>query len=123
VGYRLEIDEFANSGYEKGIYASKLFGYVEDDSELSSYKYLKDNHILQQEFNEECVKNDTCFFGYGVEPKFVLSAEQFRQFMKLYEEDLRKFRDIEYINCLSDEEQIRYSNMLLSENPKMITWW
>ena len=123
MGYRLEISELTNSGVKEGIYASKLFGYVDDESELSSYKFLKDNHILEKEFDEECVKNDTCFFGYGSEPKFTLTPEQFRMFMKLYEEDLLTFRNTDYVDLLWEEEQERYRDMLLSENPKIITWW
>lgn len=124
MGYRLEIREVTNSGPKEGIYASKLFGYVcGDERDLSSYKYLKDNHILEREFDEECVKNDTCFFGYGCEPKFILTAEQFREFMKKYEEDLWMFRNQHYVNLLWEEEQEHYHDMLLNENPKIITWW
>ena len=123
MGYRLEIRELTNSGDEKKIYASKLFGYVDDESELSSYKYLKDNHILEKQFDEECVKNDNCFFGYGVEPEFILTAQQFREFMEKYEEDLLKFRNKKYKDCLWGEEQKIYDDMLLSKNRKMITWW
>ena len=123
MGYRLEISELTDSGVKKGVYASKLFGYVDDESELSSYKFLKDNHFLEKEFDEDDVKNDNCFWGYGIEPEFILTAEQFRTFMKLYEEDLLKFRNIEYKECMFEEEQKRYNDMLLSENPKMITWW
>ena len=123
MGYRLQIIELTDSGDEKSIYASKLFGYVDDESELSSYKYLKVNHILEREFDEESIKNDNCFWGYGIEPEFILTAEQFRTFMKLYEEDLLKFRNIEYKKCMFEDEQKLYNDMLLSENSKMITWW
>ena len=56
MGYRLQICELRDSGVEKDVYASKLFGYVDDESELSSYKFLKDNHFLEKEFDEESVK-------------------------------------------------------------------
>ena len=123
MGYRLEIIEIDNNDKEiRSIYASKLFGYT-PAIKLKCYYWLKDNKFLEQYYDKEVVDTDTCFWGYGIEPIFKLTASQFIEFMKLYEEDYEKHRGYLYTDCLYYEENEVYKEILESNNNKMITWW
>ena len=74
MGYRLAISEL-----EQVYYGSKLFGYVHEEI-LKSYKYLKDI---------EAIKGDEQW-EYGFYNPIVLSIKEFKDFRKLYAEDLEE---------------------------------
>ena len=72
-------------------YGTKLYGYVNDESKLLSYEYLKRigklDEIVTLDINNfetvEDIKWDYCFDCH-----FVLTAEQFSTFIGLYAQDL-----------------------------------
>lgn len=74
MGYRLAVSEV-----EQVYYGTKLFGYVHEET-LKSYKYLKDI---------EAIKGDEQW-DYGFDNPIVLSIKEFKDFRKLYAEDLKE---------------------------------
>ena len=89
MGYRLSIE--CKNNPELRYYGTKLYGYVEDESKLLSYEYLKRigklDEIVNLDVNNfesvEDIKWDYCFDCH-----FVLTAEQFATFIGLYAQDL-----------------------------------
>ena len=75
MGYRLAISEL-----EQVYYGTKLFGYVDDETNLKSFKYLKDIDVI---------KGDE-IWDYGFDNPIVLSIKEFKDFRKLYAEDLEE---------------------------------
>lgn len=51
MGYRLDIIEKGNED-KRSIYCSKLYGYVEDEAQLLSYKYLNEKHKFDDVFDD-----------------------------------------------------------------------
>jgi hypothetical protein len=103
MGYRLEISEiqYKASG-------GKLFGYV-DKEKLLSHKWLLDKGFID---GDE-------YWNYGCNPQIVLTAEEFREFFKLYGEDLKNFYKYD-INEIIDKD---LEDLLKSKNDKLLEWW
>lgn len=118
MGYRLEVNEKANYT-TKPVYASKLYGYVEDETQLLSYKYLNDLHKFDDVFDD----TSNPFFGYGIEPEIELTAEEFRDFVLLYFADLLYYRKTNYMQLLTSAERDRFQEIYYSHYNKIITWW
>jgi len=78
LGYRLDI---VTVGKEKSLCCGKLYGYVEDEAQLLSYQWLKDNGYME---GDEV-------FTYGYEGNIVLWGYDLKKFLALYKEDLKKF--------------------------------
>lgn len=89
MGYRLSIECDGNPDLH--YYGTKLYGYVNDESKLLSYEYLKRigklDEIAAMDINNfetvEDIKWDYCFDCH-----FTLTAEQFATFIGLYAQDL-----------------------------------
>lgn len=77
MGYRLAI---LCPGVGKSPDLGKFYGYVIHDK-LKSIKYLIDNHLLPDDDPDIFYYNE---FG----PDIILTAEQFREFIDLYQEDI-----------------------------------
>lgn len=118
MGYRLDIIEKENED-KRSIYCSKLYGYVEDETQLLSYKYLNDLHKFDDVFDD----TTNPFFGYGIEREIELTAEEFRDFMLLYVADLLYYRKSRYMQLLSPTEYERFEEIYYSHYNKIITWW
>lgn len=58
----------------------KFYGYVKHD-DLKSIKYLVDNHLVPDD-------DPDIFYYQEYGPDIVLTAEQFREFIDLYQEDV-----------------------------------
>lgn len=108
MGYRLEISET-----EYKACGGKLFGYC-DEEELKSHKYLLDKGYLD---GDE-------YFNYGFEGNIVLRADEFKEFIKLYNEDMNEQRApygcIEK-DCIINSEDIQ--ELLKSDKDKLIQWY
>lgn len=103
MGYRLEISEIKYKAC-----GGKLFGYC-DETRLKSYKYLLDKGYLD---GDE-------YFSYGFYGNIPLSAEEFKEFIELYNEDcneISKTKDI-VINSKDIKE------LLENDNDKLLQWW
>lgn len=107
MGYRLEITDERN--IELSFYGTKLFGYVKDNCNLLSFKYLKSIGKI----------NDDNVFDYGYCNAFTLTAEQARRFVKLYGDDYYA----EYNEPLSDVNGYEdLENVLATGNNKIVSW-
>lgn len=118
MGYRLDVREKLNDD-KRSIYCSKLYGYVDDETQLLSYKYLNELHKFDDVFDDPA----NPFFGYGIEPEIELTAEEFRDFMLLYVADLLYYRKSKYMQLLSQVERERFQEIYYSDYNKIITWW
>lgn len=74
MGYRLSIIDIAEPNYY--FYGTKLYGYV-DSEKLTSKAFLKEIYP-DYDLDASMWEGDPCF---------ILTAEQFRQFIALYSED------------------------------------
>ena len=103
MGYRLEISELKYKAC-----GGKLYGYV-DETKLKSYKYLLDKGYL---YGDE-------YFNYGFSGDIVLTDEEFKEFVKLYNEDCNdeKMPKDWFIN----QEEIK--ELLESNQDKVLQWW
>lgn len=100
MGYRLNV-KCNDTGLE--FYGTKLYGYVNDERTLKSYKYLK--QIGKFNGNEH--------FDYRYENKLVLSFLDFSRFIKLYFYDLQQ-----------TDEKLNLELRELSKQPGDKTiWW
>ena len=103
MGYRLNIDEHK-------YYGTKLYGYV-NEKQLKSYKYLEKNKIID---------GDECWFD-GTENRIFLQPDEFKKFIKLYNQDINKeYADKRNKDWFINEKEIQ--ELLESENPKIIYW-
>lgn len=75
MGYRLEISKIKYSTC-----GGKLYGYTETDN-LKSFKYL---------YNKGYLEGDE-YWSYGCNPQIVLSATEFKEFIRLYIDDLKEY--------------------------------
>lgn len=80
MGYKLDVTtEDGRLSY----YGTKLYGYVHDEKELASYRYLEKIGKLDPE--------QYYFWGEGSDHEMRLTKEEFAEFAKLYEQDVRSF--------------------------------
>lgn len=79
MGYRLAVDQV---GGTLSYYGTKLYGYVEDETALKSYKFLRDNGYFD---------DDDILFTYGASHDTVMDVCEFRKFAMLYNEDLNEY--------------------------------
>ena len=100
MGYRLEISEI---NYKAS--GGKLFGYV-DKEKLKSHKWLLEKGFID---GDE-------YWDYGCNPQIVLNHEEFKEFIKLYKEDLKEFYQY-------DLEELFFKDLLENDNDKLLEWW
>lgn len=81
MGYRLEVSKVVYTGCCGG----KLYGYIDDETlrQCKSWQWLKRKGFID-EFDE-------FDWDYGFEHRFVLSNNEFKEFIKLYINDKKKF--------------------------------
>ena len=85
MGYRPTINckELGSSCY---LELGKFYGYVKLEN-LKSIKWLIDNKF----FNEEEIEDPYMAFIGGYGPSYNFTAEEFREFIKLYEKDINEY--------------------------------
>ena len=109
MGYRPEFKDTENP--DLCFYGTKLYGYV-NEKELSSYQYL---------LSIEKVTSDD-IWDYAFPHEMVLTAEQFRVFMKLYEKDFDKEAGFE--GCLAAYADYKnIEELLKTDSDKHIEWF
>lgn len=80
MGYRLDVH---TEDGRISFYGTKLYGYVKDEEDLASYRYLdKIGKIDPEQYY---------LWDYGCENEMRLTKEEFAEFAKLYEQDSRTF--------------------------------
>lgn len=88
MGYRLSIE--CKNNPELRYYGTKLYGYVNKESDLLSYKYLlkigKIHEIAKENPYYETI-NDI-IWDYGCDNEVCLTSEQFAEFVEHYSQDL-----------------------------------
>lgn len=109
MGYRPEIKDLRNP--DLCFYGTKLYGYVADESELPSYQYLIQIGKLTHEDD---------YWGYGFTHEMTLTAEEFRKFMELYEQDFDEFGGFGKLSEYHDYNIIQ--ELLESGSDKHIEW-
>lgn len=108
MGYRLEIQRIKPSEY----YGTKLYGYSVDLEKLKSYQLLKQLGKV----------DGTEYWSYGFKGNIILNAKEFKQFIKLYDEDLfnnpiyRQMEKNEFINLPEIQK------LLKSKEDKLLNW-
>lgn len=85
----------------------KFYGYVKLDN-LKSIKWLIDHNKLEEYDNDPDIAFGTCG------PEIVFTANEFREFIDLYQED---------INNYDYENNISGINYTTEPNFKMSDWW
>lgn len=117
MGYRPAII-CGNESYEFG----KFYGYIGKTEELKSIKWLKENNKIDDA--------TTLFWaGFCFGPQISFSAEEFREFIDLYEQDINNY-DFSNINNfitypkpykLSDSWD-KFKEIYNNDKPKIIEW-
>ena len=108
MGYRPEIRDLQNPNLR--FYGTKLYGYVSDDLELPSRRYLISIGKVEE--------GD--FWDYPFPHEMTLTAEQFRKFMELYEKDFDEYGEFGKLSEYHDYNVIQ--ELLKSESDKHIEW-
>lgn len=80
MGYRLEVSELKH----KQTYG-KLYGYCENEKELKSYKWLEKKGFLKDVGDN--------WYDYYENPQIILSPNEFKEFITLYNEDCNNFEN------------------------------
>lgn len=117
MGYRLDV-QCVNSPLD--FYGTKLYGYVEDEEELQSYKYLqKIGKINHDEYYP--------VWFYGCDNQMTLSKEEFEKFARLYEQDMRTFitpylREIGHDENFSWADCTNMEEIIAADGDKIISW-
>ena len=102
MGYRLGIIEKKES-----YYGTKLFGY-EEHSKLESFKYLMELGKVEEDD----------YFDYSTNQSITLSDTEFREFIKLYNEDLNNF--CEFNNEFINDKEIQ--KLMDTRYDKILEW-
>ena len=108
MGYRLEVTQV---GGTLSYYGTKLYGYVEDETALKSYKFLRDNGYFDA---------DDVVFTYGASHDTVMDVVDFRVFAELYNEDLNEY--CEEKDFFINDETIRKILELYDYDRVVISW-
>ena len=104
---------------DKKIRLGKFYGYVDLDY-LKSIKWLIEHKKIEDD--------TTLIFDYSnTEPTIEFTAEEFREFFDLYEEDIKDFRfDLSYIKYPSNyrfmEHYPELKEIYDNDEPKVIDW-
>ena len=108
MGYRPAIIEIEYKP-ERDWYGTKLYGYVDDTYALESCKYLLEIGAITDDYA----------WGYGCDGDVVLTAKEFREWIRLYDEDLK--REMGYsLEVMQEWEKLK--RMIDSDNDKLIQW-
>ena len=95
----------------------KFYGYVKLD-DLKSIEWLK-NHKSE-------IDTDYFDFGYLYSPTISFTADEFREFMDIYEKDINDYQDYDYISYpkpykISDYYK-EYRDIYDNDLDKIIKW-
>jgi hypothetical protein len=107
MGYRPDIMDTKRP--ELRFYDTKLYGYV-DHEQLSSFKYL----LSIGKVDEDVI------WDYSWQNEMILTAEEFRKFMPLYEKEFDELMSFGKLKDYYDYNIIQ--ELLKTDNDKHIEW-
>lgn len=111
MGYRLGVKTIDENDNIKDIYyGTKLYGYV-DEQDLLSFKYL----VILNKLDEDA------YFNYGASHRIFLTYDEFKLFIYLYNEDLKKYRS-EYFKNEPDNTFLKEFYNLDDECMYILEW-
>ena len=103
MGYRLEISKMKHA-----YCAGKLYGYTTEE-DLKSYKWLLEHEYITEKES----------WTYECNPQIVLNAKEFKEFIELYNEDLKEeYKETE--DFLIDDEKMQE---LINDNCDKVLEW
>lgn len=111
MGYRLEVSKITQV-----FYGTKLFGNYENE-ELKSYKWLQDNGYIDYD--------EYFYFGYGFEGNIVMDVKDFKEFAKVYNDDLNRLeKDYKWFkkDVFINEKAIKKIFKMRDYEKIMISW-
>jgi hypothetical protein len=110
MGYRLEISEINYKAC-----GGKLFGYFgntkDELEELKSYRWL-----LEKEY----ISGDE-YWSYGCNPQIVLNDDEFREFIKLYNDDWNECYKGQISKDIINDEDIQ--ELMGTNKDKLLEWF
>ena len=108
MGYRLNVQQITK---EPEFYGTKMYGYVTDVTALKSFRWLAAHNKIDTEADRDC-------WDAYASMDIRMTAEEFREFIQLYVEDLYKN------DCgeLSVEKDIALGHLFNSEEDKIVSW-
>ena len=113
MGYRLSVEKVGDNTPK--YYGTKLYGYVDDETELKSYQWLIKEGFLNE--SEEYV------WEYCCDNPILMRVESFRDFVILYNEDLNKFLKPEMEDSFIKDEDIQQFLKLDDWELIVISWF
>ena len=114
MGYRLEMSKVKYTAC-----GGKLYGYT-DTSKLKSYKWLKEKGFLNDIDDDH---EDITFADWDGNPQIIMRNEDFKEFIKLYNEDCNNYDDTYLFH---DKDWIindKYIKELLKEDYVLLEWY
>lgn len=109
MGYRIDIRDTKNPNLR--FYGTKLYGYVHDESKLLSCQYL---------ISIGKINDDVFIWDYPFPHEITLTAEEFREFMQLYEKDFDGFGKYGTLSEYPDYSVIQ--ELMKTDSDKFIDW-
>lgn len=102
MGYRLTVEKVGKD--KPAYYGTKLYGYC-DEEKLKSYQWLIKNHYLNSD--------EYYVWSYCCDNAILMRAKDFREFAKLYEEDLNNYYEYDYnpANFIEDKDIQAFMNL------------
>lgn len=102
MGYRLCVEKVGDSN--PNYYGTKLYGCC-DEEKLKSYQWLIKKGYLKE--------NEYYSWSYGSDNAILMRAEDFREFAKLYEEDLNEYYEYDHspANFIEDKDIQAFMNL------------
>lgn len=111
MGYRLCIEQIQK---EPQLYGTKLYGYVTDVTKLKSFQWLAEHNKIDPE------EDRYCWEGYA-SMDIRMTANEFRDFIDLYAEDLSTEYNYQWNHFHEDEVGI-FMELYESDNDKIVSW-
>ena len=111
MGYRLCVEQIQR---EPQFYGSKLYGYVNDVTELKSFQWLAEHRKVDPE------EDRYCWDAYA-SMDIRLTAEEYREFITLYAEDMKTFYNRPW-NKFYKDDLVNLKALYDSDNDKIISW-
>lgn len=119
MGYMLNVVDAEHR--DVAFYGGKLYGYA-PISECLSYAYLEQIGVaamLRKRFDYEQGQDDD-MWKYTAENRFILTAEQFRCFIILYQDDYKRVSNIKL--CQNTVSEYNLKQLIESDSDKELYW-
>lgn len=107
MGYRLCVEKVGDK--EPSYYGTKMYGYGRT-TEYKSYKWLLENDFLK--------KDEHYIWGDGFDNPILMRIEQFKEFVKLYNEDCND----EYLSYYPEDKDFFINNEDIQKFLQLYPW-